>query len=616
MVITKWIIVFVIWCMGLLCWPMDSQSTTQIIHFPVVIDYSFIRSAFIQQAFTQPGGRATPLNTKDGCTQIDLWDPKAGPEKSSLKLSSTMKIKTGFPIAGNCMQLAEWQGPIDILQRIVVDEKGTKMAMQAMEFKPMGLDKTNASVNKMLTDLIQSSLSSYFGKMSIDLTGTFKGLQDQLPNFFSTSYQSGLGAWLSSIRINGTQLKPEGIVLDVIIDVDAAQPSGDVSKTPESKTEIQRLIKTWEEWDAFSVYQLQAVMGQPVTDDEKDNVLEALLDRRYEFVQALEDGALSQDLILRQFTENWQKLSDFYRKHLAQTLSNSPADYLSFIATSDALVALSKTGLGSGLNVNHDGLLKLMKLLGGTKAETDLHYSPGVNRSLQTFFGLGQSLDDPELSMNISAISLLKGDSEAPYYADESDSGLEQAKAWIFKKENVVPYLSRIRLELEWQSSEILSKAKLDAKYQSLFPLIMQATAWQESCWRQFVEKQGKVSPIYSYNKSSVGMMQINERVWRGIYQPESLQWNARYNIRAGSEILDLYMRKYALRKPESRNISNDLLAMAVYAMYNGGPGQFKKFLARTKNNTQQKTDKLFWEKYWWTKNNQVNKVSVCLTGK
>jgi hypothetical protein len=615
MAMTKWIMACWIWCAVIFCWPMDSRGAAQTVHFPVTVDYSFIRSVLIRQAFNQPGDMATPLKTTDGCTRIDLSDPKVGTDKSSLKLSSLMKLKTGFPIAGKCIQLTEWQGPIDILQRIVVDEKGMGMGLQATEFKSLALDR-ETTMNKMFTDLIQSSLSSYFGKMSIDLTGVLKGLKDQLPHFFSIPDQSSFGSWLSSIRINGTRLQPEGIILDVLMDVDTVQLSGDTHKTSESQTETQRLIKAWEKWDAFSVYQVQAVMGQPVTDDEKDSILETLLDRRYEFVEALDDGTLSQDFIVRQFTENWQKLGDFYRKYLTQTLSQSPANYLSFIATADALVALSKTGLGSGLNVNSDGLFKMAKLLSGTKAETDLGYSPGINSALQTFFGLGQHLDDPGYSPDKPLINLLKGDSGEPDYADESDKGLEQAGTWIFKKENVVPYLSNIRLELEKQSGELLAKTKLDTKYRPLFPLIMLATAWQESCWRQFVETKGKVSPIFSYNKSSVGMMQINERVWRGIYQPENLRWNARYNIRAGSEVLDLYLRKYALRKPESRNMSNDLLAMSVYAMYNGGPGQFKKFLVRTKNNTQQKTDKLFWEKYWWTKKNQLNKVSVCLTGK
>jgi hypothetical protein len=97
------------------------------------------------------------------------------------------------------------------------------------------------------------------------------------------------------------------------------------------------------------------------------------------------------------------------------------------------------------------------------------------------------------------------------------------------------------------------------------------STAWQETCWRQFVQKAGKVSPIISYNQSSVGLMQINVRVWRGIYRPEGLLWNAPYNMQAGCEILDLYFLK---------------------------------------------VDKLFWEKYTWVKADQFDKLSVCLGGK
>jgi soluble lytic murein transglycosylase-like protein len=174
-------------------------------------------------------------------------------------------------------------------------------------------------------------------------------------------------------------------------------------------------------------------------------------------------------------------------------------------------------------------------------------------------------------------------------------------------------YLNRIKLALNQGANEVLSKKRLDTKYHFLFQQMVMATAWQESCWRQFTGTESKVSCLVSYNQSSVGLMQINERVWRGIYRPESLRWNALYNIRAGCEILEEYLRRYALKKPESKTMNTDTLAQTLYAMYNGGPGQFKKFLLRSKTNKLFKSDKLFWEKYSWIKSNQLDKLRICL---
>ena len=73
--------------------------------------------------------------------------------------------------------------------------------------------------------------------------------------------------------------------------------------------------------------------------------------------------------------------------------------------------------------------------------------------------------------------------------------------------------------------------------------------------------------------------MQINERVWRGIYNRDRLRWDIRYNALAGCEIVDLYLRRYVLKGDVVGKYSGDsvLLSRVIYAMYNGGPGQLKK---------------------------------------
>ena len=106
-----------------------------------------------------------------------------------------------------------------------------------------------------------------------------------------------------------------------------------------------------------------------------------------------------------------------------------------------------------------------------------------------------------------------------------------------------------MRQLLEKTADDARAKNKLDASYQPLYRLMIMAMAWQESCWRQFLKPDGKLQPIFSNNRSSVGLMQINERVWRGMYKVESLRWNIKYNASAGAEILDHYLREYALKK-------------------------------------------------------------------
>ncbi|MGW8195534.1 MAG: lytic transglycosylase domain-containing protein, partial [Desulforhopalus sp.] len=131
---------------------------------------------------------------------------------------------------------------------------------------------------------------------------------------------------------------------------------------------------------------------------------------------------------------------------------------------------------------------------------------------------------------------------------------------------------------------------------------MIEATAWQESCFRQFVVKDEKITYLLSYNNTSVGVMQVNEKVWRGIYDIQELRWNTEYNILAGSEILALYLNRYLAGHKDfshhSATSANHYLAGWLYSLYNGGPGQLKKFSRRSGSGKPSRLDLSFKEKF------------------
>ncbi len=177
--------------------------------------------------------------------------------------------------------------------------------------------------------------------------------------------------------------------------------------------------------------------------------------------------------------------------------------------------------------------------------------------------------------------------------------------------------LNGLKQILQEATEKVLSKKNLEEKYHGLFKLLVYATAWQESCWRQLTASGGKIRCLLSYNGSSVGLMQVNIRVWRGLYQPKSLRWNIHYNVLAGTEILELYLRRYALdRLGPKQALPLDVLGGAVYAMYNGGPDQFERFLRRQRKGKLNSFDRLFQEKYGWVKNGQMDRLQMCLGGR
>ena len=199
---------------------------------------------------------------------------------------------------------------------------------------------------------------------------------------------------------------------------------------------------------------------------------------------------------------------------------------------------------------------------------------------------------------------------------------------WELINTPVHEYLSAVRIDLAPPASE------LKAFLRSLFRPRLENRAEQKSIpkcspkWSSprpgrkavcgsFWLKRKKIVYLRSYNGSSVGVMQINERVWRGIYDVDRLRWNIRYNSRAGCEILDLYVTKYIEKNLKEMNsggkISDDTLAKVIYAMYDGGPQDFKKFLSRKKLGKYFKSDKLFLERYNWVKTGHWQNIQKCL---
>ena len=168
-------------------------------------------------------------------------------------------------------------------------------------------------------------------------------------------------------------------------------------------------------------------------------------------------------------------------------------------------------------------------------------------------------------------------------------------------------------------SDDVLNHSKIEKRYHNLYRRIVLSIAWQESCFRQFRVRERKVTYVLSNNGSSVGLMQVNERVWRGMYDRHHLRWNIQYNAKAGCEIIDLYIKKYTLDRMKKlkagKTLDEETFARIVYAMYNGGPGQFEKFLKRKKEGTFYSSDRLYFEKYSWVKNRRWENISKCLIG-
>ena len=180
--------------------------------------------------------------------------------------------------------------------------------------------------------------------------------------------------------------------------------------------------------------------------------------------------------------------------------------------------------------------------------------------------------------------------------ADGAPAAPRPLDRWIPSRSELPLYEARVGELLTTTAAAELERAPLAPPYDRMFASIVPTTALIESCWRQYVVRAGKVTYLRSRSRS-VGIMQINQHVWRGFYDLERLRWNTAYNIRAGTQILLRYVNDYAI--PYARKTGRPAdVPRATYAVYNAGPRAVGRFAKASPHPREARVDRKLWTLY------------------
>src|SRR5271155_2428406 len=118
----------------------------------------------------------------------------------------------------------------------------------------------------------------------------------------------------------------------------------------------------------------------------------------------------------------------------------------------------------------------------------------------------------------------------------------------VVTQANADPYRNDMSLLLNLSARHQLGEGGVDADDAQTYTKLVLSTAWEESCWRQFVMNGAHIRWLESAT-GDIGLMQVNKHVWRGFYDIERLEWDVLYNAGAGCEILARMMH-YTLAQP------------------------------------------------------------------
>jgi len=272
--------------------------------------------------------------------------------------------------------------------------------------------------------------------------------------------------------------------------------------------------------------------------------------------------------------------------------------YASFIDAGDALVALENAAPGLGMRLSADGLRQLARSLRPGETGDPLAFDWSDDPQLHELFGVPELHDSQPASGPVpgprSALDFfVKVAAQVGQHSAVEGPALDR---WIPKQDELALYEKKIGTLLRDSASAELQRAGLAAQYAQTYGNIVPTTALIESCWHQYVVRAGKATFLRSQS-SSVGIMQVNQRVWRGFYNVERLRWDTRYNVRAGSQILMRYVKDYAIPYAE-RTQNPSVVPRAAYAVYNAGPRAVGRFDKNPRHPREARVDDKLWALY------------------
>jgi hypothetical protein len=417
--------------------------------------------------------------------------------------------------------------------------------------------------------------------------------------------------------------------------------------------ELARLEEALARWDGFVTYVVKQAGEQ--TDDSalREQLLDVLLQARYRVLEVLESTEPAPvDPVRPLFLETWQELADVMRALGSRAGDRDALRYLGFVAAADALAALDALGPDMNLEISSDGLRRLARVLAPDATEDPLAAPDEVDPELRKALGFDAPLPEPEpnpeVETEIEPAPTLELDEEEPAPAPPPSSSLwlrlrawlgdprdwligsshaaslsrevtgmspadlKRLNQWVPERGDLGDYLPLIRTLLRSVSLETARAKSLPPAYHRLYSDLSLATAWQETCWRQYVRIKGAIHPIRS-RAGALGLMQVNARAWRGFYDSRGLGGDIAYNTRAGNEILAHYLVDLALERGEHRlKGGTDNLVRATYGAYNGGPSALARYRTAKTGKRARAVDSGFFKKYEAVRNGKELEVARC----
>jgi hypothetical protein len=565
------------------------------LEIPLRVPLEPIRQALSAQLAASPS-RPNVIYSEGRCRYLNLETPKLDAVGGHLRLTGPGSAALGVELFGNCQNAAAWTGSMQFILAPQIDSAG-RLRLRIVDSTLK--DASGARALGFIWDVTKRYLHPRLERFSYDLGASRTALAQIVRGAAPPERSAELEQAVSQLQVLQPRVEANRIVVPIAMEfpdawtaAPAAAPNP-ASVAPLTEAELEALEQALQPWDAFLVYSVKQVALDSEDSALRQRLFTLLLDSRYRLVQILAgDAPAAGDPLRELFIDAWSELrtilADAQRDGL---LDASLARYAVFIDAGDALLALDRAAPGLGMTLSAPGLRQLARSLRPGASDDPLAYDWAADPQLRRVFGVEEIPRSGPVIPARSWLDLLIGSA----YAAEP-GGEPALDRWVPKRDELSAYETRVGGLLEKTGAAELQRTALPAPYDTIFRKLVPTTALIESCWKQYVVRGGKVSYLRS-GAGSVGIMQINQIVWRGFYEVERLRWDTAYNARAGTQILMRYVKDYAIPYAE-KNGDPNLVPRAAYAVYNAGPRAVGRFNKAKLHPREQRVDEHLWKLY------------------
>lgn len=544
------------------------------------------------------------------CRFIQLTGLQLESADGKLLVKTQANLKFGPEWFGSCYGAIAWKGQARFeLEPYITPDHLLRYRLLDTELIDDQGNKSLAAeiVWKLVARIMRPRLEAF----QIDLRPPRTEVANVLHNFVPESQVQQIDAILGSARATILKVGQDELSIPLILDVPdqyLSQTEPTPSEAPLSSEELANFEQTSQSWDAFLVYIIRNLGLSIENTDLRIRLLEILLNSRYQVIAILSGEAeqTSGDPTRELFVRAWNDLRDLITEASQRgQLTGQLLPYLSFLTAGDALMLLDTSAPGLSIEMSENGLRRLARAMRPLDPSDPLKFDWNLDPFLQDLFDLNDDQQPappaptqtvPPGALHEYWLNFFIPAAQAEEATDIMQHLSERLDPWVPKEDELDVYRIMVAALLATVHAHEITQVKLTSEESADFSHLLSTTALIESCWRQYNLQDGAVSYVRSPS-GSIGMMQINPSVWRGIFEIERLKKDTGYNATVGARILLRYLRLHA--RPIARKSGNqDDLARATYAAYNAGPRAAGRFLNPQAKARIKQVDDKFWKLY------------------